>query len=81
VFKGISRCQREAVHDEKTSEVLRILQDIDDVVGLLSEHQLAVVVQQAILACGFADEDEGWQALLTTLDDEFEPRQGFSGAT
>jgi hypothetical protein len=74
VFKEISGCQHEAVH-EKTNEFLRILQEIDDVVGLLSEHQLAVVVQQAILACEFADEYEGWQASLITLDDEFEARQ------
>ena len=54
--------------DERAVPLLEIIRELDRQSGRLADCQVGVVLQEAILACGFEDELEAWDALLCHLD-------------
>ena len=54
--------------DERAAPLLEIIRELDRHSGRLADCQVGVVLHEAILACGFEDELEAWDALLYHLD-------------
>jgi hypothetical protein len=66
---GNSSWQEEsACRDERAAPLLEIIRELDRHSGRLADCQVGVVLHEAILACGFEDELEAWDAVLCHLD-------------
>jgi hypothetical protein len=54
--------------DERTAPLLEIIHELDRYGDRLPKCQLRLALNKAILACGFEDELEAWDALMCHLD-------------
>ena len=54
--------------DERAAPLLEIIRELDRHAGRLADCQVSIVLHEAILACGFEDELEAWDALMCHLD-------------
>jgi hypothetical protein len=54
--------------DERTAPLLEIIHELDRYSDRLPKCQVSVALNKAILACGFQDEIEAWDALMCHLD-------------
>jgi len=54
--------------DERTAPLLEIIHELDHYSDRLPKCQVSTVLNHAILACGFEDEIEAWDALMCHLD-------------
>jgi len=53
--------------DERARTLLEVLQELDQRCGSLPGQQMSDVLHEAVLACGFEDEVEAWDALMWHL--------------
>jgi len=54
--------------DERTAPLLEIIHELDRHADRLPKCQMDLALNKAILACGFEDEFEAWDALMCHLD-------------
>jgi hypothetical protein len=57
-------CEREV----RAQQLLRVLYQLDAMGDMITRRDFSDLVSKAVVACGFVDEDEAWEALTPILD-------------
>jgi len=67
-YRLLFNCDPAGRREDRARHLLEVLLLLDAMGGSIPQHDFSDLVGKATLACGFADEDEAWDALMQLVD-------------
>jgi hypothetical protein len=67
-YRLLFDCDPTLEREERAQRLLQVLLQLDAMGSSIPRHDFSDMVSKAIVACGFDDEDEAWEALMRLVE-------------